>query len=228
MKKLLTLSSLLLSFSVFGQYSPQEIKKFKIQKLTKLLVTKNHEAVRKTAIWYDEKGNDTAEYNGAELFRRTKDEYNSKGQAITRIRFGADGNETETAIYTYKPDGSCTISNTDKSFGMTDVTYCNKAGNTTKTISPDKSEKIYTYDAKGHLLKIKSNAGDNGGVIIDQQYTYNANGQLTRVVSKGDFKWTQTYRYGPKGLLAKSKMNSVTDGVADPEVNYTYEYEFRK
>ena len=25
------------------------------------------------------------------------------------------------------------------------------------------------------------------------QYTYNANGQLIKEVSKGDYKWTQTY-----------------------------------
>jgi len=228
MKKLLTLSALAFSFSVFAQYTPWEIKKFKISKLTKLTATKGEETVQKTAIWYDEHGNDTAEYNGGELYRRTKYEYNSKGQVVSRTRFSAEGNETETAIYTYKPDDSYTISNTDKNFGMTDLTYCDKAGKTTKTVSPDKSEKVYTYDAKGRLLKVKSKAGDNGGVVIDQQYTYNANGQLIKVVSKGDYKWSQIYSYGPKGLLKKSKINSVTDGVADPEVNYVYEYEFRK
>jgi hypothetical protein len=228
MKKFLTLSAILFSFSAFAQHTAQEIKKFKISKMTKLSVSKGNEAVQKTAIWYDDNGNDTAEYNSGQLYRRTKYEYNSTGRVITRVRYGADGKETETAVYDYKPDGSCTISNTDKNFGMTDLTYCEKSGKTTKTVSPDRSERIYTYDAKGHLLKIKSKASDNGGVVIDQQYTYNANGQLIKAISKGDNKWTQTYSYNSKGLLSKSKTNSVTDGVPDREVTYTYVYEFRK
>jgi len=228
MKEFLTLSVLLFSFSAFAQYNSQEIKKLKISKLTKLSVTKGNEAVQKTEIWYDEYGNDTAEYNSGELYRRTKYEYNPKGQVISRTRYGADGKETETAVYTYKADGSCTISNTDKNFGMTDLTYCDKTGKTTKTVAPDRSERIYVYDAKGRLSKIKTKTTDNGGVVIDQQYTYNANGQTIKIVSKGDYKWTQAYRYNTKGLLSKSKINSVTDGVPDPEQNYTYEYEFSK
>ena len=228
MKKFFTLSALLFTFSAFAQYSTQEIKKYKISKLTKLSMTKGNEAVQKTEIWYDANGNDTAEYNGGELYRRSKYEYNLEGQVVSRTRYSADGKETETAVYNYKADGSCSISNTDKSFGMTDLTYCDKAGKTTKTVSPDRSEKIYTYDVKGRLVKIKSKTGDNSGVVIDQQYAYNANGQLIKVVSKGDYQWTQTHTYTPKGLLSKTKINSVTDGVADPEVNFTYEYEFRK
>jgi YD repeat-containing protein len=228
MKKFLTLSAQLFSFLAFAQHSSQEIKKFKISKMTRLSVVKGDEAIRKTEIWYDWNGNDTAEYNSGELYRRTKYEYNPKGQVISRTRYGADGKETETAVYTYKADGSCTISNTDKNFGMTDLTYCDKTGKTTKTVSPDRSERLYMYDAKGRLLNVKSKASDNGGVVIDQQYTYNANGRMSKVVSKGDYKWTHAYSYTTKGLLSKSKINSVTDGVPDPEVNYTYEYEFRK
>jgi YD repeat-containing protein len=228
MKKILALLVLIVSLTAHAQYTPQEIKKYKISKFTTLSVTKGDETVQKTETWYDEYGNDTAEYNSGEIYNRTKYEYNSKGQATSRTRFGADGKETETAVYTYKPDGSSTISNTDKSFGMTDLTYRDKTGKTTKTVSPDRSERIYTYDTKGRLSKIKSKPAENGGVLVDQQYTYNAAGQLVKVVSKGDYKWTRTYTYGPKGLLSKSKINSVTDGVADPEVTYTYEYEFRK
>ncbi|HLG41041.1 MAG TPA: hypothetical protein VI461_15275 [Chitinophagaceae bacterium] len=228
MKKIWVLSSFLISLSTYSQYTPQEIKKHKISKITRLTVTKGDETASKSEILYDSNGNDTAEYSGGELYRRTKYEYNTRGQVISRTRYGADGNETETATYTYKPDGSCTISNTDKSFGMTDLTYCDKAGKTTKTVSPDQSERIYTYDAKGKLLKVKSKASENGGVVIDQQYTYNARRQLIKIVSKGDYKWTTAYTYNAKGLIAKNKSNSVTDGVADPEITTTYEYEFLK
>jgi hypothetical protein len=227
MKKLSPLFTLLLSLPVFSQYTTQEIKKFRISKITTLSVTKGDEAIRKNETWYDENGNDTAQYNGGELYRRSKYEYNSKGQAIARTRYGADGKEVETANYTYNPDGSSAVSNTDKSFGMTDLTYCDKTGKTTKTVSPDKTERIYTYDPKGKLLHVKSKS-DNGSVVTDIQYTNNAKGQLVKEVSKGDYKWTSSYTYDAKGMIARIKRNSVTDGVVDPEVTTTYEYEFRK
>lgn len=228
MQKFLTLSLLLISFSVFAQHTAQEIKKFKISKITRLYVTNGEEAVQKNEIWYDGNGNDTAEYTGAELYRRVKYEYNEKDHAISRTRFGADGKETETSVYNYKSDGSYTISNTDKNFGMTDLTYCDKSGKTTKMVSPDRTERIYSYDAKGRLLKIKSKPNDSGGVVTDIQYTYNAKGQLIKEVNKGDYKWTKSYTYNAKGLIAKTKTNTITDDVADPEVTVTYEYEFRK
>jgi len=227
MKIFLTLFVFLFSFSAFAQHTAQEIKKFKISKITKLSLTHGSEEPRKTELWYDNNGNDTAEHTGGELYRRTKYEYNSKGQIVTRTRYKADGKETETAVYNYKPDGSYMISNTDKDFGMTDFTYYDKSGKVIKTASPDGAERIYTYDAKGHLTRIKSKS-DNGGVVTDLQYTYNAKGQLIKEVSKGDYKWTKSYTYNAKGLIAKSKSNSITDDVADPEVTVTYEYEFRK
>jgi YD repeat-containing protein len=227
MKKNLTLSALLFSLSAFAQHTPQEIKKYKISKITKLSMTNGSEKKQKNEIWYDDQGNDTSEYMGGELYRRTKYDYNSKGQIVSRTRYKADGKETETAVYDYKPDRSYTISNTDKDFGMTDFTYHDKSGKIIKTASPDGTERVYIYDAKGRLLKAKSKS-DNGGVVTDLQYTYNAKGQLIKEVSKGDYKWTKTYTYDAKGLIAKSKSNAVTDAVADPEINTSYEYEFRK
>jgi YD repeat-containing protein len=228
MKTISTLFSLFASVSLFAQYSQKEIKKFKLSKMTTLAVTTGSDAVQKNEIFYDDKGNDTAEYSNGQLVRRTTYEYNSKGQVVKRIRYKADDKEIETAEYAYKPDGSYTISNTDKDFGMTDITYCDKSGKTTKKVSPDKSERSYTYDAKGRLLRTKSNAVDNGGVIVDIQETYNANGQLFKEISKGDYKWTRTYSYNSKGMVTKCHNTSMTDGVADPEVNYSYEYEFSK
>ena len=228
MKKLLALSSFLISLSMFAQYTPQEVKKFKITKLTTVGQDKGAEAFQKDELWYDEFGNDTAEYNNGQLNRRTKYEYNSKGQLMTRTRYGADGKETDTAIFNYNPDGSYVISNTDKSFGMTDLTYCDKTGKTLKTIAPDKSEKIHMYDTRGKLLKIKSNTSGNGSVITDIHYDYNPKGQMIKEMSKGDYKWTRVFTYDYRGLIAKVIRDSVTDGVVDPEVTYVYEYEFRK
>ena len=228
MKKLFTLSALLFTLSAFTQHTPQEIKKYKISKITKLSTTSGDETARRNEIFYDAYGNDTAEYYGADLYRRTKYEYNENGQAVQRTRYKPDGTEMETAVYNYKPDGNYTISNTDKEFGMTDLTYSDKTGKTTKTVSPDRSERIYSYDKKGRLLTIKSKPSDNGGVVVDIQYIYNPKGQLVKEVSKGDYKWTKTYTYDSKGMIAKTKNNSITDEVADPEVTTTYEYEFWK
>lgn len=228
MKKFFVFCFGLISFSGFAQHTAQEIKKFKINKITKFTVTAGEEAIHKIETWYDDKGNDTAQYSDGELYRRIQYKYNSKGQVVTRTRYQADGKETETATYTYKPDGSYTISNTDKDFGMTDFTHCDKLGKTMKTISPDRSERVFTYDPKGRLLKIKSKPGDNGGVVVDLQYTYNAKGQLIKEVNKGDYKWTASYTYKSNGMIDKSKSVTTSDGVADPEVTVTYEYELRK
>jgi YD repeat-containing protein len=228
MKYLSVLFSLSASLSAFAQYAPQEIKKFRISKITKLSTTNGSEQTKKDEIWYDDKGNDTSESLDGEVYKRVKYEYNTKKQAVKSTSYHADGTEIETAIYTYKPDGSYMIGNTDKSFGMTDYTYYNKAGKKTKSVSPDKTERAYSYDAKGRLLSIKSKPDDSGAVVTDIQYAYNAKGQITREVNKGDYKWTKTYTYDGKGLIAKCRNNSVTDGVADPEVTSSYEYEFLK
>ncbi|MDP4263431.1 MAG: hypothetical protein Q8941_12970 [Bacteroidota bacterium] len=227
MKKLSTLFSLFASFSVFAQYTPREIRKFKISKITRLSVTNGSEA-QKEEIWYDAYGNDTAEYRAGEIYKRVKYEYNTKGQPIKSTSYHADGTEIESAAYTYKPDGSYAVSDTGKSFGTTGYTYYNKAGKITKTVSPDKTERIYSYDSKGRLLTIKSKPDDSGGVVTDIGYSYNPKGQLIKEVNKGDYKWTITYTYNAKGLIVKSKNISISDGVANPEVTVSYEYEFRK
>src|SRR5258706_5379198 len=221
MKKLSTLFSLFAWVPVFAQYTPQEIKKFKVSTITKLSATNGREA-QKDEIWYDDKGNDTAEYMGGEVSKRINYEYNTKGQAVRSVSYHADGTEIESAAYNYKPDGSYTISDTDKSFGMTDYTYYNKAGKIAKAVSPDKTERIYSYDAKSRLLTIKSKADDSGGVVTNIGYSYNSKGQLIKEVNKGDNKWTRTFTYNVKGLILKSKNISVTDGVADPEVTVSY------
>lgn len=228
MKRFLTLSCMVISIASLSQYSPQQIKKLKIAKITRLSSTSGVEGIQKNETWYDEFGNDTAEYNNAELFRRSTYEYNVKGQMLGRSRFGANGSEIETAVCSFKPDGTCVISNTDKNFGMTDLTYCDKDGKTTKTISPDKSERIYYYDKRGRITKIKSTPGENGGNTVDIQYTYNTKGQLIREETKGDNECNRYYTYNSKGVIEKIKKNSTTDGVTDPEVVTIFEYEFRK
>src|SRR5689334_3352687 len=99
MRRLIVLFSFLIPIVVYAQYTPREIKKYKIRKITTLSITHGNEQIQKDEIWYDENGNDTAQYRGVQLYMRTKYEYNEKGQPVKRIRYKPDGNEMETAIY---------------------------------------------------------------------------------------------------------------------------------
>jgi YD repeat-containing protein len=226
MKSLLFFCGLFISFLVFAQYSPQEIKKYKISKVIKISVNGDASETQKQEKLYDSYGNDTATYLDGQLYMRSVYEYNEKGQPAKRITYNFSGNENETALYEYNPDGTFIISNTDKQFEMTDFTYYDKQGRITKTVSPDKAEKIYSYNLKGQLIGIKSKPG-NGGVLVNIQYTYNPKGQLIKEASIGEYKWTLTYTYNAKGLIAKTKNISIMDGVAEPGSVSSYEYEFR-
>ena len=215
---------LIFSLSLFAQYNPEEIVKYKIKKIIKISTNTDSSETQKQEKLYDRNGNDTATYLGGQLYTTSKYEYNSKNQPIKRITYEHEGSERETAIYDYKPDGSFIISNTDKQFGMTDYIYHDKKGKITKTRIPDGSERQYTYDPKGKLLKIKTKPGGDG-VLVDLQHTYNSKGQLIKEVSMGEYKWTTTHTYDAKGLLKRSVTVTSEDGTQTK--NYTaYEYEF--
>lgn len=224
MKKVIAFTCLLFSISVFAQYTPQEIKKYKISKIIKQSYNTDSSESQKIETLHDRNGNDTAIFMDGQLYKHSVFEYNSKGQTIKIVTSKQDGSEMETAIYTYKPDGSYTISNTDKTYGMTNYTYYDKTGKITKTKSPDGAERIYTYDAAGKLLKIKSKPGGDG-ILTDLQYTYNSKGQCVKEVNNGEFKWTTTYTYDTKGLINKAVMLNPDDGTKS---YYSYEYEFWK
>ena len=228
MKKFIAFICLSFPLVVFSQYTTQEIKKFKISRIIKTTVNGDASETQKQEIFYDNKGNDTATYLDGQRYKYSIYEYNAKGQTIKRITYDHDGSENETAAYSYKPDGSYVISNTNKQFGMTDFTYYDKLERIIKTIQPDRSERIYTYDAKGRLVSVKSKPGANNGIATNIQYTYNPKGQLIKEESKGEYKWTETYTYNAKGLIAKTKRISIMDGVAEPATTSTYEYEFNK
>src|SRR5689334_25058254 len=92
MKSSLALYIILFPFFVAAQYTPTEIRKFRIAKLTKIA---GSQPAQRDETWYDENGNDTAEYNNGQLLRRTHYEYAVDGHPISRTRYGADGRETE-------------------------------------------------------------------------------------------------------------------------------------
>ncbi|MBK5271744.1 MAG: hypothetical protein JJE22_12105 [Bacteroidia bacterium] len=226
MKKFTLIISLFFPVVLFAQYSPQEIKKYKISKLIKLSANADSSETWNQTILYDRSGNDTAVYMGDSLYMRFVYEFNSKEKIAKKVTYKYDRSEVETAEYIYKPDGSYTISNKDKSYGMTDYTYYDKTGKVTKTQSPDGAQRIYTYDAKGKLLGIKSKPGGDG-VLTDIKYTYNDKGQCTKEVSKGEYKWTTSNTYDSKGLLIRSITIS-TDGEEQTKTSNSYKYEFWK
>jgi len=226
MKILTAFIGLLFSASMFSQYSPQEIKKYKISKIIKHSANTDSSEKQTQEKRYDRNGNDTATYMDDQLYTSSKYEYNLKDQPIKRITYEHEGSERETAIYDYKPDGSYIISNTDKEYGMTDYTYYDKKERIIKTRMPDGSERLYSYDSKGRLLTIKTKPGGDG-VLTDIQYTYNSQGQCIKEVSMGEYKWTKTHTYDAKGLLIKTITLASEDGMESKTTNI-YEYEFWK
>ena len=226
MKKIIVLVCLLLPVIAFTQYTAQQIKKYKISRIIKYSANTDSSEKQRQDILYDRNGNDTATYLDDQLYKRSVYEYNEKDQPLKKVTYDFGNSENETAIYNYKPDGSYIISNTDKQVGMTDYVHYDKAGKLIKTVAPDHSERLYTYDATGKLLKLKTKPG-GGGVLVDIQYTYNPKRQLIKETNKGEYKWSTTYSYDVKGLLSKSVTTSFSGG-AETKKYYRYQYEFWK
>jgi len=226
MKKIIVFNYLLFPLIGFSQYTPQEIKKYKISKIIIFSANSDSSETQTTGTLYDRNGNDTATLMDGQLYQHSQYKYDAKNKTLKRIVYDHDGSENATAVYNYKPDGSYIVSNTDKQFGMIDYTHFDKTGKIIKTISPDRAERLYTYDASGKLLRIKTKPGGNG-VLVDIQDTYNPKGQLVKEVSKGEFKWTTTYSYDAKGLITKAVRTS-SEGGTETTKYYSYQYEFWK
>jgi len=224
MKSFGTIICFMFSINIFGQYSFKEIKKYKISKIIKESYNTDSSESQTTETLYDRNGNDTAIFMDGQLYKHSIYKYNSKSQAVKSVTSKPDGSEMETAAYTYKPDGCYTISNTDKTYGLTDHVYYDKTGKITKTQSPDGAERIHTYDATGKLMKIKTKPGDDG-ILTDIQYTYNRKGQCVKEINNGEYKWMTTYTYDTRGLINKAVTQYPDDGTKS---YYSYEYEFWK
>ena len=216
---------LVLPFSLFAQHTPQEIKKNKISKITKLSSTGDGGEAGKHEYYYDKNGNDTAYYTGGTLISKSVYSFDRTGRPVKLIRYNGDGKETETALYSYQPDGSYKISSTDKAYGMIDYQWHDKTGKLTKTQSPDSALRLYTYDAKGKLISIKTKIGQNGGTVVDLKYTYNSKGQRIKEISNGEYRWTKVFIYNERELLIKATTIASDEGV-EAKTTDTYGYEF--
>lgn len=225
--KIILLSSLLLfSVSAAAQYTASEIKKFKISKIIMTSVSENNPEENEVYITqYDKNGNETASFVGDRPSTTTKYEYSAQGKILKSVNYQSDGKEIENSVYTYAADGSYKVTTTDKDFGLVDYEWYNASGKKTKAQSPDGSQRIYSYDAKGNLTGIKTGNKVEGAYVVDIRFTYNNKNQLVRELNKGDYSWDIKYEYNAKGLIAKEiKISGGEDYQIKTTTEYSYEF----
>lgn len=223
MKNLFITGLLLLSVVAFSQHTAAEIKKWKISRMTSTVAAgENADIIDR---YFDNEGRDTAEYINGAVRKSIKFELNQKGQPVTAI-ISKDGQETETCVYKYQPDGSYKISNTDKAFGLTQYEWYDRNGRLIKSQSPDGNTTTCTYNSKGNLVRMQSD-GKNDGVKINITISYNSKGQRIKEVSTGEYKWIKEHHYNTRGLLVKTVNTSQFDG-EESTITSIYSYEFRK
>ena len=133
------------------ELSSLEIKAKKIKRQT---VTKKYAdgTTDITAKEYDQWGNDTAAYHNGEKYTSTVITYAAGGKAEKATVYDKERKEKEFNTYSYKPDGSYTISNKDAAFGLTYTYNYDKAGRLLQYRIPDGTVIRYTYNAKGQLV----------------------------------------------------------------------------
>ena len=230
MKLFLLPLCLVISGIINAQHNPQEIKQFKISKILKSSVSSDSKTVEKYDTRYDKNGNETAGYIDGEQYTKYANQYDETGRLEKTIDYSMPGSGTEIAsstIYTYNADGSSTAKTSHTSFNTTAYKWFDKNGRITKTMSAEKIEEFYTYDATGKLVSIKTKPGTTEGDIADFKYVYNTKGQRIKEVSAGSYPWTRTYTYDAKGILLKVVTVSSEEGITTKTTD-TYKYEFWK
>lgn len=201
-----------------------EIKKLKIKKI----VSQNQNdssAAGRTEWYYNSNGDDTATYYYGTKSNYKIIEYDNKQRIKTIKTFSSTGFETETTIYTYKPDGSSVAVNTDKLYRLTNTTVFDTKGRETSLTVPDGSIRRSVYNTKGQLIKYYTEPKSDG-VRINNTYTYNNKGKLVSKVSKGDYPSNITYEYDDNGLLKKSTVITTADADEKEVSVYLYSYEY--
>ena len=174
---------------------------------------------------YDKNGNETATFVGEQPNTKTKYEYSSQGKVQKSVKTRADGTELSVSVYSYEADGSYKISTTDKTFGMVDYEWFNTSGLKIRTQSPDGARRIYSYDAKGNLMGIRTEKADEGATLVDISFTYNNKNQLIREVNTGEYSWDNKYEYNTKGLITKAiKVSGGEDYKMKTVTVYSYEF----
>lgn len=219
MKKLFFIPCLFAFFICVSQPSLKDIKKYKI-KMASEKVTIGDD-VRLTTWWYGVLGNDSVRIEGSGTFT-TKSTIKGK-KLMQTIWYDSAGTAGDQYDYEYKPDGSYKVTQTDPMYKMKSYDWYNAKDVLQKFQSPDGNTITYKYDAKGNILS-RSSDGKNYGMKINDVYTYNAKGQLIKEVDKfEDDTYTYIYEYDKAGRLIKSSGSGVRGGEKSESVS-TYEY----
>lgn len=230
MHKLIIFSCLFAGINVYAQHNPQEIRQFKISKIIKQSVSSDAPgSIEKQESHYDNNGNQTASFIGGEQITKATNQYNAAGKLTKVINYDMTdgGAESSNTVYTYNTDGSCVAKTTYSGFTTFEYKWFNKTGHPIRTVAPDKIEDIYTYDAAGKLISIKTKPGTSDADVADLKYTYNTKNQRIKEVSEGTYRWTRTYTYDAKGILLKV-VTVATDEGQKTTTTETYKYEFWK
>ncbi|MGB4845547.1 MAG: hypothetical protein WBP16_13850 [Ferruginibacter sp.] len=170
-----------------------EIVKLKIKKITRQN-QENNTVTGRTVWFYNEKGDDTAMYAYGKRIYYKLITYDAKQRMQTIEKFSDDGKKTETIKYSYKPDGSYTIENTDTQYGMKNTDIFDTKGLQLSRTIPDGSVYHYIYNNKKQLIKMYSEP-KNGGLEFTNEYTYNSAGKLISKINKGEYASTSVYEY---------------------------------
>jgi len=228
MKSFLLSISLFFSINLVAQHTAEEIKRLKISKIIMQSLSSDSKKIEKYDTRYDRNGNETVGYIDGEQYTKYANQYDERGRLTQIIDYSMPGPGTEiasTSVFTYNTDGSGTSKTTHSGFNTIEYKWYDKNGRITKTISAEKIEEFYTYDAAGKLISIKTKPGTTEGDIADFIYVYNAKGQRIKEISGGSYPWTRTYTYDAKGLLIKRLTVSSEEGVTTKTTD-TYKYEF--
>ena len=212
---------ILLFNTLFGeaQISTEEIKKHHIHKITEKSFM-NDSLTETTTYYFDKYGNIYKETSGNHRENTINIYENDRLKKV--IDYDYNGKEKQTTEYFYNPDSSYMIISTEKNFGAKNYFWYNAKGNIIKGIGVDTA--IYKYDDQGKLINIVL-AGSDQERKTDVIYSYNAKGQLIKVEAQqtSNFQTTENYEYDLKGKQIKVTNKTIAFGNTTISVT-SYEY----
>jgi hypothetical protein len=220
MRITITTGFIVLAFlSLSQELTSAEIKKLKIKKIAVGTMMKGALVDGRHEVFYDANGNDTAVYIDGKKAGFKKIEYNKKNAPARIIAYDKEGKITSVSTYTYKADGSYSISNKDAEFGLQNIYSHDKTGRLLQLQLPDGSVIKYVYSA-GRLVKRYSVSQKDGTRLMDI-FTYDKKGKLAKQESSGEYPSSTTFEYDNSGLL--KKMITVSEGESYVQ-EYAYAY----
>lgn len=221
---------LLMSVLLFGQHTPQEIKKYKIASIaeTSSFLEDGVPRMMISKTYYDRNGNDTAFYSGDHCVYRKTYVLDESDRIEFIITYDKGGMERERTTYSYESNGNYITTSRHKIMDAVTIRWFTKSGRLLKQQRDDGAILYYDYNEKGQLIQVKTKLGPSGnGEIEHLKYTYNSSGRLIKEENLGTYRRIKTFYYDARGMLTKSVSTGKEDGVAYSTTN-TYQYTFMK